>query len=234
MSRADDVSEFVCPYCEVKPVEVGTKMYFVRGYGVAHQTGYRVLLGSASCVASELRKEAGRNLLYGWFSPMALVISLGLIPWNFFRSFALKPDRASVDRALLQLGVPDARALERLDDVIYALAAGMVRADGRVDEAELAAIEQVGPRIVPDFDMRRFTQKLERTGSQIPVENLVNSVAPFLDDAGKATVLRALVYVAYADGDCDAAEEKLLQRVRRSLRVDKASLRAMKAEIGRG
>ncbi|MEL6316800.1 MAG: TerB family tellurite resistance protein [Pseudomonadota bacterium] len=223
-----------CPFCRDRAVDAGVRVRFARGFLITRQQGAKILIGCSVCLAGELRREAGRALLYGWFSPGALALNLVFIPWNFLRSFFIAPDAAQLAAMLREIGVPDARALARVDDVIYALAAGMIRADGRVDPAELAAIEAIGPRLVQNFDMRALRARLERAPPHTPVEELVGSVAPFLDAGGRETVMRAMLALAEADGAVDPAEERMLARVARGLGLDGPALARLRAETQAG
>lgn len=226
-----EVSNLSCPYCKERSIETAAKAHYARGFLLAYQQGYRQLLGCASCVGKELRREAGRSLLYGWFSPRALILTVAFVPWNMIRSVTVKADRGAVEKALREIGVPDEQSLQKIDDVLYALMAAMVNADGRVDENELAVVAALGPRMIKDFDPARLQERIENTGTQAPVEPLVNSVAPFFTDEGKVSLLRGLTMIAMADGVVDPAEEKALQRVRKSLGISKADFKALREAL---
>jgi tellurite resistance protein len=91
----------------------------------------------------------------------------------------------------------------------------MLLADGRVEESELAAI----------IEFLRYAERRDVTRDEVlaeveaarhqsaDVETYCRQVMGFLNDQGKADVLKAAQVIASADGHVDPAEQKMLERM---------------------
>lgn len=229
MSNAQPYDSGVpCPFCQAAPIDAATTITFVRGFVLAHQQGEKRFLGCAPCVAKQVRAEAGRSLLYGWFSPTALILSLFLIPWNFAKSFRIQPDREAARAALRELGVFDREDEARIDAALYAAMAAMIKADGKIDENEVAAARALGPKLTPNFDPERLRRQLEAAPTPLAqMASILNVAFPPRD---KEVVLRALTLLAYADGRLDKKEAELLEAMRLGLDLPKEPFDRMMAE----
>jgi tellurite resistance protein len=91
----------------------------------------------------------------------------------------------------------------------------MLLADGRVEESELTAI----------IEFLRYSEKRDVTRDEVlaeveaarkqpaDVETYCRQLMGFLNEQGKADVLKAAQVIASADGHVDPAEQRLLERI---------------------
>lgn len=231
MNESGAISDILCPLCKTRTLETAGTVRSVRGQILAFKVSTWDVIGCAKCVSGELRKEAGRGALYGWLSPVAAVLTVIFVPWNLIAAGKVAPDREKVASALRKLGVADTQALTEIRTMIYAVIVAMIKADGRVDQNELHAVAALGPQIMGEFDMNRVHELLSSSQQMVGVEPMIRSVAPFLKDDGKTALLRALLFVAYADGSMDQSEAQLVERVRDALGIPKSTLTALQSEV---
>ncbi len=224
------MARIACPYCGEAPLETVRKMLSVRGFLIGNQQTTRTLVGCTACVASELRKEAGRSLLYGWFSINAFGMNVFLIPYQFGRSFLVKPDPEAVRAFLAEARIPDDESELEIADAFYAFAAAMVKADGKIDAAEMAAAEEIGAHLLDGFDRDRFRAYVADAQFVVDTERLGRLLSDYLKNPDRTLLLRYLFAIAYADGNCSAEERALLERTAVALGLDVASLRGLEDE----
>jgi len=216
-----------CPRCkEGKLTAVATAPY-ARGFVLAYQHGSKKIAGCKACVASGLRAEAGKSLLFGWFSVSALVLNIFFIPWNLFRSFFVSDDPAAVTRLLNQAGIPEPGTEYRLTDAFYSAAAAMIHMDGKVDPAEVAIAKQLGGRMLPDFDDSRLDRLVAEKLAGLTVETVGTAFRVYLSPEGQDLVLRYLLAIALADGELHPKEHKYLEQLALSMGYTKQQFRQL-------
>ena len=85
-------------------------------------------------------------------------------------------------------------------NIVYGLAAAMVVADGRIEQAEIDMAEKLGHRLIPNFDDDAFV-KVVKGHKQLPRFNdMVDAVAPLLPMEVKIEIYEYLNAIASADG----------------------------------
>ncbi|MEZ5937974.1 MAG: TerB family tellurite resistance protein [Hyphomonadaceae bacterium] len=217
-----------CPRCNRRPLTTVATAPYARGFLLAYQTGNKKIAGCTSCVGQGLRAEAGKSLLFGWFSITALVLNLFFIPWNFFRSFFVSPDARAVTKLFDQIGVPEPGKEYRLTEAFYAAGAALIRADGKVDAGEIEAAVTLGQRMLPEFVESDFLAVLKGEVAQSPIETIGNVLRIYLNPEGQRMVLVYLLAIANADGEMHKSEDKYLERLSRCMGWEKKQYRELR------
>ena len=199
--------------------ETVSKAPYVRGFAVYYEEGEKIFFGCSSCVAHQLRMEALKSLLYGWFSPQAILRTIFFVPWNFFRSFFVTANKKEVQEFFRSIGVANQEESEKLEDIVYTVIAAMVLADGKANKAELASIQDMAPKIIPNFDFKRLRTNFEKS-INISARQIFPIASTYLRQAEKELLLQFLIALAYADGELNAAERHLLEEIRQGFGVE--------------
>lgn len=221
-------SGILCPYCQKATIDTAATVTFMRGFLIAHQHGEKRFIGCSPCVAKQIRAEVGRSALYGWFSPTALIVNVFLIPWNLVKSYRVKPDRAAARAVLRELGVSDKEEAAQIDEALYAAMAAMIKADGKIDAGEVASAQALGPKLISNFSGDRLAEKLKAPATPLPQLASILNVA--MKQSDKEIVLKALVFLAYADGRLDRSEAEMLDQMRLGLSLPKDPFDRMMAD----
>ena len=107
-------------------------------------------------------------------------------------------------------------------NIVYGLAAAMVVADGRVEQAEIDMAEKLGHRLIPNFDDAAFI-KVVKGHKQLPRFNdMVDAVAPLLPMEAKIEIYEYLNAIASADGQMAPDEKHYIHHVVMKFELDKA------------
>jgi hypothetical protein len=202
-----------CPLCKDGKLTAVATAPYARGFLIAYQYGSKNIAGCRPCVAGGLRAEAGKSLLFGWFSASALVLNLLFIPWNLLRSFFVSDNPAAVTKLLDKAGIPEPGTEYRLNDAFYSAAAAMIWMDGKVDAAEVSVAKELGARILPDFDAVRLDRLLSERLAGVTVETVGTAFRVYLTPEGQGLVLTYLLAIANADGELHAKEYKYLEQL---------------------
>lgn len=116
--------------------------------------------------------------------------------------------------ALISLGIatiPESNENEvGLEAVIYAMAAGMVGADGKIVQEEVAVAEQIGMNLLDSFDRTDFRAYIENLDSIPDVVELAGDLMD-LDYDSKNKIITYLEAIAKADGEVDSSESTLIK-----------------------
>ena len=107
-------------------------------------------------------------------------------------------------------------------NIVYGLAAAMVVADGRIEQAEIDMAEKLGHRLIPNFDDEAFV-KVVKGHKQLPRFNdMVDAVAPLLPMEVKIEIYEYLSAIASADGQMAPDEKHYIHHVAMKFELDKA------------
>lgn len=218
--NAADVDQIPCPLCSRSSCEATAKAVWVRGFLIMYQISRRQLIGCVDCVRRELLKEAGKSAILGWFSITSIFINPVLILYNLIRAVAISPNKEAVARKLTELGVePTAEGVDLLQ-IMYALLASLIAADGKIDPTEIQAAADLGSNLFEEFSIDRFKETCQRHSELPPPVDLGTMVREVLDDKQKAIVLRVMISVAQADGTLSGEEEQLILAVATGMDFD--------------
>ena len=221
--------EHKCPYCKINKLETTATAPYVRGFLLAYEMGSKTFIGCVSCVRKKTLGEAGLSILIGWFSITAFIINPFLIIYNFLQGLFMSAKPLKVKAKLRELGIPDKASAFDLNEVGYILATLMIKADGKVEEQEIAVAEAIGEKIFPEFDEARFRLIInseQKLPTLIDIATLLNSI---MDENGKKTIFQYLTAIAKADGNIDQAEKQMITQMALLMNIDLQSLIAQKA-----
>jgi len=209
--------DYPCPYCNRRNLQTRANVPYVRGMVLAYVIGQKRLVGCVQCVRGEIYKQQGLSLLIGWFSPVALVANPLLITYGLIRGMFVFPNTVGVRSLLAEAGIPDPGDSVDVMKACYALAATMIRADGKVDPAEVETAVRLGGELIPGFDPAEFEAVV--AGNRVPDDPfiLAGLLRNVLSDDARQRVYDYLVAIANADGDLAREEERLLDGVRVTL-----------------
>lgn len=115
--------------------------------------------------------------------------------------------------ALGVVNIPEEVNDDGLANVIYSMAAAMIGADGKLEIDEVQVAEDMGIKILPDFDrveFRRFIDNLE----EIPKLERVAEACKDFSDENKQIIYNYLEKIAYADDDLADDEKKILDNLK--------------------
>jgi len=187
---------------------------YVRGFLVAYQFGTKRFVGCTSCVASDIRKEAGLSMLLGWFSITAAIANPICILYNLIQSFLVGERPAKVKALLAEVGMPAEPPADgvSMSDVGCMLAAAMILADGKVEPEEVEAANAIGVQLFEDYSPAHM-QKLLAAADLPDPGDLAGMVRDVLDEEAKASIYAYLKAIAGADGHVAMAEQDVLDSV---------------------
>jgi uncharacterized tellurite resistance protein B-like protein len=219
MMSQDASAGYPCPYCQTNSLETTATAPYVRGLLVAYLIGSKTYIGCVTCVRKKVLGEAGLSALIGWFSLYAIFINPCFILYNLIRGAFVGPNPKSVAKKLSDLGLPESPKIVDLNAVGAALAASMILADGKVEEAELVAAEKAGDEVFDEFDEAALRMIVQHGKDLPPVEDLALMLRDSLDTEAKEKVMVYLSEIAMADGHVAPEERKMLEKVGSSLGV---------------
>ena len=106
-----------------------------------------------------------------------------------------------------------------LEAVIYSMAAAMVGADGKIEQEEMEAAEQIGIQLIETFDktdFREYIKNLDTIPNIIDLANELNS----MDKKNKEIIFSYLEAIANADDDLAQEELEILNEIKEIWNVD--------------
>lgn len=209
--------DYPCPYCNRRNLQTRANVPYVRGMLIAYVMGAKRLVGCVQCVRGEIYKQQGLSMLVGWFSPVALIANPLFITYGLIRGLFVFPNAQGVRDLLSEAGIPDPGDQVDVMKACYALAATMIRADGRIDPAEVETAIRLGGELIPGFDPAEFQTVVQ--GNRVPDDPfiLAGLLRNVLSDDARQSVYDYLVAIANADGELAKEEERLLDGVRVTL-----------------
>jgi len=228
---AQNTQAILCPQCEDRELNTVATAPYARGFLVAYQAGSKKIVGCRPCVASGLRKEAGKSLLFGWFSITALIANVFFIPWNLFRSFIVKEDDLAVGKFFDEIGVPKPGTEYRLTDAFYSAVAASIRADGKIEDTEIHAAKSLGQQMLPDYDPNELDKLLAQKGSTQPISAIATVFRVYLTPEGQGMVFKYLMGIAIADGDFAKSEDKYMEKLAVAMGLGAKAYKEIRANL---
>ena len=217
-------SNHKCPYCQVNDLETIATAPYIRGFILAYKIGSRTFIGCVPCVRKKTLMEAGKSSLLGWFSLRSLLINPFFIVYNLGQGALTSANPDKVKRKLTAIGIPPDTTEIDLNEIGYLLASLMIKADGKIEEAEIITAEVIGEKIFPNFDEARFRMICasdQRLPDIMDIAPLINNV---VDEKGKISIMQYLIAIAESDGHVDYSEKVVIEKVAYYLGVDLDSL----------
>lgn len=109
----------------------------------------------------------------------------------------------------------------------------MLLADGVIDDDEVNELkvmfEDLAGVAVTEQDLREEIAVIQQQGSN--AIEMVQSIAPGLNDKGKEMVITAAYQIAIADGRVDPAEQALIEEVAEAMEISQAHLKGIMSEL---
>lgn len=214
--------EYLCPYCEERPLTAVATLPYVRGRGLTQHFGARKIAGCAACVRLQLLRETGHSALKGWGSPAAAAANPVFLAYGIARSTVVMEDPARVDRLLRDAGLPVTGAAPSLVRLCYSLAAAVIAADRRILDGEIAIATSIGRQLFNGFREEDFREVLAAHRDLPGAGELATLLRQAVDADVRASVYRYLVAIASADGDMAEEEHALLRTVALNLGLETA------------
>ena len=115
------------------------------------------------------------------------------------------------------VSVPDDERYEQGDailNIIYTLAATMVGADGKIEQAEIAAAEGIGKNMFANFDSVDFRASCTDIDNLPAFHDIVEILGQSLSNEHRLAIYEYLKAIAMADEELAEQEETLLNYVR--------------------
>lgn len=110
---------------------------------------------------------------------------------------------------------------------------GMLLADGEIDDEEVKMLQahyrEITGTELPEDEIREEIAVIHAGGSS--AIEMVQGVAPQLNDSGKETVIRAAYAIAAADGTIDPSEQALLAQVGTALGLSTAHMAGILQQV---
>lgn len=89
----------------------------------------------------------------------------------------------------------------------------MVKADGKIDNDEIAMAEGIGMKLFSDFDSAEFREYFNGEIETAQVTDLADLLKETLDNEAKGQIYSYLQLIASADGEVSSEEEQLLNDI---------------------
>lgn len=105
--------------------------------------------------------------------------------------------------------------------IVYGLAAAMIVADGRIEQAEIDQAEMLGKRLIPNFNHEDFVKIIRGHKSLPRFNDMVDTVAPLLPMEAKIEIFDFLQAIATADGQISPDERHYIHHVQMRFEIDK-------------
>lgn len=185
---------------------------------------FLIFIGGFSLILSLFDYELKiLNFIYQWGEGTAIAIKIGLIVVGAVLS-------------ILGRGEEEAAVEEFAEDVNKVLLKSMIKmmmADGHMDDEEVNVIKEVYESMTNepiDEGLLQKELKLEAEGS-MSLGKYIKKVNPILDPEGKMLIVKALVYVALADGVVHDDEMKVLRNISGALEMPEPLIDNLIAEL---
>ncbi|NHN46894.1 hypothetical protein G9464_04695 [Halostella sp. JP-L12] len=219
--------DIACQHCGERPIEELAKGYRVTGFLLAYRITTVQSVGCHGCNRRKLWGMAGKNLLTGWWSITAIVITPFATLYDVGRSLVNRGPTSALAESLNDSGMDyeflrDADAFDpsRHTEAEFHLRAlirlgcATMLTDGQATKAEATAMRDAAVELYPDYPTDEIERRI-RDGAE-SVTNAVQvarGLSDMLTPAGKEQALQFAAVVAAADDDVDPEEMELLGRI---------------------
>ena len=193
---------------------------YARGRLLDPGFGVKTIAGCVPCARRALLAETGQSALTGWFSFAGLIVNPVFITYGLARALFLtrRPERVA---ALMRSAGVSGPGTPAPLDAAYRLAASMIAADQRIEQAEIDVACEVGRKLFASFSPEDF-RKLVANHRTLPKPGelalLLKSAVARQD---REQIFQYLVAIATADGEMAKEEQDLLARIAESLGLDR-------------
>ncbi len=105
-------------------------------------------------------------------------------------------------------------------NITYALAVGMVLADGKVEKVEMETAIRLGERLIANFDSVAFRRILLKHERLPRFHDVVDAVAPLLPLEVKIEIFQYLQAIATSDGRISPDEKHFIHHAEMQFKLD--------------
>lgn len=211
-----------CPYCKARMIEAIATLPSVRPADdrISARFATRSIAGCKLCVRKQLLIETLRSGVEGWGSLGSAAANPVLILYGLARAGFVRNEPERVTRMLEAAGVAEAPV--KPVRIAYALAAALIRADGRVDYGEIDIASSIGKQVFADFNDADFLATVAANNDLPSPDDLAHVLNGIVDHKTKNAVYRFLVAIAAADNKVVAEERTMLRSVAENLGLEQA------------
>lgn len=217
-----------CPYVENRKLETVASVPYIRGFVLTGPIGTRKFAGSVRGVRAQILKETARSALLGWGSVLGLLLNPLFVLYGLFQALFVRRNLRKVREYLYDLSLPEDGPPD-LVKVCYNLAASLIAADGVIDAQEITTAKSHGGMLFPDFDDSEFEKVVNNWRTLPDPRRMAGMIRSVLNLEQRAQVYDYLNRIAWADGEIHPDEEKMLERVARSMGLELAGTPATAA-----
>lgn len=211
-----------CPYCKARNIETIATLPSVRPNDnrVSARFSTRSIAGCKTCVRKQLLFETLRSSLDGWGSVGSAVANPVLLLYGLARAGIVRDEPERVTRMLEAAGItePPVKPVR----IAYALAAALIRADGRVDYGEIDIASSIGKQVFAEFNDADFLATVAANNDLPNPGDLAHVLNGIVDHKTKTAVYKYLVAIAAADNQVVAEERTMLRSVAENLGLEGA------------
>ncbi|WP_161973183.1 zinc ribbon domain-containing protein [Halostella litorea] len=237
--------DIACQHCGERPIEELAKGYRVTGFLLAYRITTVRLLGCHACNRRRLWGIAGKNLLTGWWSISAIVLTPFATLYALGRSLYNRGPTSALAEALNDAGIdydflPDADAFDPSGQgtgelhmrALIRIGCATMLTDGEATTAEATAIRDATAELYPDCPTDEIEDRIRESADSVTnAVRVARGLGDLLTPAGKEQALRFAAVVAAADDEVDAEEVELLERVADAMEMSDADVeRALTGE----
>ncbi len=109
----------------------------------------------------------------------------------------------------------------------------MLLADGVIDDDEVKELQvtfqDLSGENISELELRNEIDVIQRTGSS--AIELVEAIAPGLNDQGKEMVITAAYQIAIADGNFDPSEQMLIEAIANAMEISPTHFKGIMSEL---
>ena len=109
----------------------------------------------------------------------------------------------------------------------------MMIADGKIKESEVEMMRDIYRKVLGDELLdRELEEEVDFcTRSPIDIEGFLENLYPYLNEYGREMIFKISYYVAIADSKYSSEEEKILNKIGKTLQLSPAHIKGIVAEI---
>jgi uncharacterized tellurite resistance protein B-like protein len=218
--------DIACQHCGERPVEELAKGYRVTGFLLAYRITTVQSVGCHACNRRKLWGMAGKNLLTGWWSISAIVITPFATLYTVGRSLVNRGPTTALAQSLNDTGMDyeflsDADAFDPSRHTeeefhlraLIRLGCATMLTDGQGTRAEATAMRDAAVELYPDYPADEIERRIRDGADSVTnAVQVARGLSDMLTPAGKEQALQFVAVVA-ADDDIDPEEMELLSRI---------------------
>jgi len=237
--------DIACQHCGERPIEELAEGYRVTGFLLAYRITTVQLLGCHTCNRRKLWGIAGKNLLTGWWSISAIVLTPFATLHALGRSLYDRGPTSALAESLNDTGI-DYNFLSTADAfdssrqgaeelhlrALIRLGCATMLTDGEATAAEATAIRDATAQLYPDYPTDEIEDRIRESAESVTnAVQVARGLGDLLTPAGKEQALQFAAVVATADDEVDPEEIELLDRVADAMEMTDADVeRALTGE----